>query len=241
MPSGWALKPSGLNDGDKFRLLFVTSTGRDATATDIATYNTFVQTAAKAGHSAISDSCGNLFKVVGSTATVDARDNAGITGTGFPMYWLGGAQVADDYADFLDGNWDNPAGRNENGSVQAAFFFSGSNDDGTAHTGLELGSTATHIRGGSATAAFGSTGGLVVEINLGKGSNSRYLAISPVFLVGTSTSTPVIGLRHERDHRRLESGREVRVEPQHRRDAFRRDHGDPECALFGRGGADGDT
>ena len=68
VPFDWALKPSGLTTaGTKFRLLFVTSTVRNATATDIATYNTFVQTRAKAGHSAISDSCGNLFKVVGST------------------------------------------------------------------------------------------------------------------------------------------------------------------------------
>ena len=91
VPFDWALKPSGLTTaGTKFRLLFITSTVRDATATDIATYNTFVQTRAKAGHSAISDSCGNLFKVVGSTSAVDARvntdtestDTAALTATG---------------------------------------------------------------------------------------------------------------------------------------------------------------
>ena len=42
VPSGWALKPSELNDGDKFRLLFVTSTGRSTTAADIATYKSLV-------------------------------------------------------------------------------------------------------------------------------------------------------------------------------------------------------
>ena len=46
----WAFTPAGLNVGDEFRLLFLTSTGRDATSTDIDVYNTFVQTAAAAGH-----------------------------------------------------------------------------------------------------------------------------------------------------------------------------------------------
>ena len=181
VPSGWALKPSGLNDGDKFRLLFITSTGRDATATAIATYNTFVQTRAKAGHSAITDSCGNLFKVVGSTATVDARDNTGTTGAGFPIYWLGGAQVADSYTDFHDGSWDSSAGRNENGGANVFSFFSGSNDDGTAYSGWELGQSG--VRAGS------PTGGLDNGSGLQPSSDQRFLAISPVFHVGTFTPT----------------------------------------------------
>ena len=49
--STWALTPSGLSDGDKFRLIFITSTGRgNATSSDIEVYNTFVQARAAAGH-----------------------------------------------------------------------------------------------------------------------------------------------------------------------------------------------
>ncbi len=187
MPSGWALKPSGLNDGDKFRLLFVTTTSRNAASTDIATYNTFVQTAAKGGHAAISDSCGNLFKVVGSTATVDARDNAGLTGTGFPMYWLGGAKVADDYVDFLDGSWDSSAGRNENGAtLPGAFttYYTGSKDDGTALSGQELGASGNDVVVGIPNQRL--------RWSIGdKGAGNRFLALSPVFRVGTP-STPVV-------------------------------------------------
>ena len=51
--------------------------------------------------------------------TDDARDNTGTTGTGVPIYWLGGAKVADDNADFYDGAWDEEAtGRRENGDVE---------------------------------------------------------------------------------------------------------------------------
>ena len=53
VPSTWALKPTGLTAGDTFRLLFLSSTKRDASSTDIADYNTFIQTTAAAGHTAI--------------------------------------------------------------------------------------------------------------------------------------------------------------------------------------------
>ncbi|MXX29845.1 MAG: hypothetical protein F4Z45_09185, partial [Gammaproteobacteria bacterium] len=86
VPGDWALNPPGLASGATFRLLFVTSTTRNADTAGIATYNTFVQDRAKAGHSAISDSCGDLFKVVGSTM-VNAYDNTATTGTGMPIYW----------------------------------------------------------------------------------------------------------------------------------------------------------
>ncbi|MCY3860848.1 MAG: hypothetical protein OXG67_02620, partial [bacterium] len=38
VPADWALKPSGLGAGDRFRLLFRTTSRWAATATDIATY-----------------------------------------------------------------------------------------------------------------------------------------------------------------------------------------------------------
>ena len=38
--------PTGLNGGDQYRLVFVTSTTRDATSSDIADYNAFVNYAA---------------------------------------------------------------------------------------------------------------------------------------------------------------------------------------------------
>ena len=46
-------------------------------------YNSFVQNRAKAGHTAISDSCGSLFKVMGSTEASD---------TDAAIYWLNGVQ-----------------------------------------------------------------------------------------------------------------------------------------------------
>ena len=101
----WGLVPSGLGAGDSFRLLFATSTTRNGTSTDIADYNTFVQNRAAAGHADI-QGYSTGFRVVASTSATDARDNTSTTGTGVPIYWLGGNKVADNYADFYDGSWD---------------------------------------------------------------------------------------------------------------------------------------
>ena len=135
--------PAGIDLGGQFRLLFATSTRRDATSADIDDYNRFVQEAAEAGHPAIQPYA-TQFRVVGSTATVDARDNTGTTGTGVPIYWLGGAKVADNYADFYDGSWESRATRDQRGRNSGFLsdgVWTGSNADGTKH-GLPLGRAA---------------------------------------------------------------------------------------------------
>ena len=116
VPSDWGLIPSDLGTGDQFRLLFLSSTETDATSADIADYNTFIQNLAAAGHADIQDYSAG-FRAVGCTAAVNARNNTGTTGAGVPIYWLNGSQVADDYADFYDGNWDDEANdKNESGN-----------------------------------------------------------------------------------------------------------------------------
>ncbi len=192
VPFDWALKPSGLTTaGTKFRLLFITSTVRDATATDIATYNTYVQTRAKAGHSAISDSCGNLFKVVGSTSAVDARVNTDTesTDTAALIYWLNGAKAADSYTDFYDGSWDSRATRAESGgTVGAVTVYTGSNQNGTKHATQFLGGS-----GGSARAGLPghSSGNPLDGVPSSRTIARAFYALSPIFTVGTK---PVVSI-----------------------------------------------
>ena len=117
VPQGWALLPPGLDAGDKFRLLFITSGSRNATSADIADYNSFVQNAAAAGHAAVRGYSAG-FRALASTGAVDARDNTATTGTGVPIYWLNGNKIADNYADLYDGAWDDERNRkNEHGSA----------------------------------------------------------------------------------------------------------------------------
>ena len=154
VPEDWELIPAGLSPGSRFRLLFVTSTRRLPNSTNIAVYNTFVQNRAKAGHAAISDSCGNLFKVVGSTAAVNARVNTDTEASDADaaIYWLKGVKVADDYADFYDGSWDNTNSnglpykdeyglRRTEGSFGESDVATGTNNDGTTRPMRYFGAT----------------------------------------------------------------------------------------------------
>ena len=157
VPASWELVPSGLTAGSSFRLLLLTSTTRDATSSDIADYNTFVQASAAAGHLFIQP-YESHFNALGSTENTDARDNTATTYTdddkGVPIYWLDGDKVADDYEDFYDASWDSGNVRNESGSLvsvpdgDSLFVWTGSNDDGTEYIG---GDTTTYALGNSET------------------------------------------------------------------------------------------
>ena len=76
VPADWSLIPDGLDAGDRFRLLFLSSDTRTAEATDIATYNTWIQGLVDAGHADIQDYT-ETCRAVGCTAAVDARDGGG--------------------------------------------------------------------------------------------------------------------------------------------------------------------
>ena len=98
VPRNWSLKPEDVGFGEQFRVLFITST-RNGSSSTIDDYNQHAINDAGAGHSAIR-AYKDGFRVIASTASVDARDNAGLTGTGVKIYWLDGAtKVADNYAD----------------------------------------------------------------------------------------------------------------------------------------------
>ena len=129
VPADWALKPADIGAGEQFRLMFVTSTTRDATSTAITDYNTFVSTRALAGVTAM-QAYANDFTALVSTQAVNARANTltRATDTDAPIYWVRAGTVnasnraADDYADFYDGTWQNSsAGRTESGNLYGFF------------------------------------------------------------------------------------------------------------------------
>ena len=141
VPGGSVLVPEGLTTGDRFRVLFLTSGKRKADSSDIGVYNGFVQTAAAGGHESIAGHSGG-FRAVASTADVDARDNTNTTGTGVPIYWLGGDKIADDNADFYDDTWDDESGVTDesasaHGDLGASHLLVWT---GSAHNGTVAGS-----------------------------------------------------------------------------------------------------
>ena len=61
--------------GDTYRFAFITSASTTAESSDITTYNTWVQGLADASSLNIGTAQGVTWNVIGSTDTVDARDN----------------------------------------------------------------------------------------------------------------------------------------------------------------------
>ena len=204
VPTTWSLVPSGLGDGDNFRLLFIGSSNSNANSSDIDVYNTFVQNlVATKGHEDI-QAHSATFRMLGSTEEVDARDNTGTTGTGVPIYWLGGAKVADDYDDFYDGNWDEEAtGRRETGvSVSIGTdwkIWTGSAHDGTeamdtgTGTSRALGNAGNHwVMQGSPNGSD-STHGPIQGNTAGRGTNRGVYGLSGVFTVDASLDVETPG------------------------------------------------
>ena len=204
VPAHWSLIPTGLSTGDKFRLLFLSSTKRNASSTDIADYNTFIQTRAAAGHTDIRDYSAD-FRAVGCTADTDARDNTKTTYTttdkGVPIYWLNGAKAADQYEDFYDGSWDDEANdKNESGtngpdtSLRANYPWTGCDHDGTeAVTGSDsfaLGTNIADARVGRPNSSGSGHGPLNGQTNRSDFNNNPLYGLSAVFQVAAAVVVP---------------------------------------------------
>lgn len=90
------IPPPGLNDGDQYRLFFMTSGARDATSVDIEDYNEFVQS--HVDRSPELAALGLEWNAVVSTPTVAARDNTGtnheVDSDGVPVYLVNGTLLA---------------------------------------------------------------------------------------------------------------------------------------------------
>ena len=193
VPSDWSLTPTGLGPGESFRLIFASSTTRDGTATDITTYNTWIQNVAAAGHASIR-AYSSGFRVVGSTSTIDARDNTETTYTsadkGVPIYWLGGNKVADDYEDFYDGSWNNERNpKDESGSSRNLSSIS-QPMTGSTHAGRKY---SDSIGDGSLGTSFvrvgrpnsSGAGPLSSDVSTDNRNNQPFYGLSAVFTVKT--------------------------------------------------------
>ncbi len=184
--SDWSLIPTGVSAGQKFRLLFITSTSRNGQSSNIADYNTFVQMRA-AANTDITGVTGFTakFGALVSTSAVSAKENTDTesTDTDAPIYWLDGAKVADDYADFYDGSWDSCSGKDESGASVAnnTEIWTGSTSGG--EKGSVLGSgIATRVSAvGRITSACNN--GLRISGLAFLVTTKRFYALSPVLTV----------------------------------------------------------
>ncbi len=198
VPQDWPLTPDGVSPGTTFRLLFLTTRWGDAMSTDIATYDAIVQgeiaktsgNPNQIGHPAIRPYA-TLFRVVGSTATVDARDHTNMNldtdGAGELIYWLNGPQVASNYNTFWRERWLNWAEadrRNQAGTQSPNDWpWTGTNNNGTkSGNPLGFGTGNQGVTQGQFDAGTGQTG----PLNNGRAPRTQmhsFYGISPVFVV----------------------------------------------------------
>jgi autotransporter-associated beta strand protein len=143
--------------GDKYRFAFCSSEFYGApTSSDIADYNTFVQNLGDASSLNIGVAQGVTWKAIGSTPSIDARDNTSTNpnddGTGEATFRLDGITViANDYADMWDNTLVNAIMNDEEGVrwrgdtdwAPYGSTWTGSHNDGTGLAGYELGSGGT--------------------------------------------------------------------------------------------------
>ena len=188
VPLDWPLKPLGLGAGETFRLLFMTEDHRDATAADIGVYDAHVREAARDGHAAVRRYADH-FRVVGSTAAVDARDhtrtnpnNAGHPDA--PIYWLNGERVAANNAGFWSDTWENWAmadRRFESGerSTSNDWPWTGTRTDG-AKEANPLG--ASNARRGRFSTTDADTGPISYN-TVASTQDHAFYGISPLFRV----------------------------------------------------------
>ena len=206
VPRNWPLRPSEISPGTTFRLLFLTTRWEDATSTDIATYDAIVQEEIaktsgnpnQIGHPAIRPYA-SLFRVVGSTASVDARDhtnmNPNIDDRGEHIYWLNGPLVAVSYNTFWRDTWENweEADRRDQAGTQSPndWPWTGTNNGGEK-SGNPLGHSS-HVTQGQFKANSSDLGPLNY-ITAPRTQMHSFYGISPVFMVEPfETLEPVFG------------------------------------------------
>ena len=145
--------PTDLEPGDEYRLVFITKDKIfTAESSNIADYDGDVTN--QASMSAVLAQIDTNWRVIGSTSSVDAKihtdtDDSPLGPTGVPIYRLDGLRIADDYDDLWDGNIQHPLYIAQNGATlnTCCGTWTGTNSNGNAATGYELGAGPSVVDG----------------------------------------------------------------------------------------------
>jgi PEP-CTERM motif len=157
--------PAGLNPGDQYRLVFVTSGTTNATSTNIQDYNDFAFNQASLNPALLS--LGTSWKAIGSTHSVHAADNTGTNPMvlGVPIYNLSGDLIASSNADLWDNNLIAPILYDQSGANRASVsVWTGTLPNGNRDIELFFGDTFV-ITGSPAATSFLWTEGAALNAN----------------------------------------------------------------------------
>jgi hypothetical protein len=133
---------AALEENAMYRVLFVTSSSRDATSSSITDYNDFVSTAAASG--SVTGSLGLTWKALASTSGVNAQMNTGVFNSDFSlvtMFNTAGEIVATTGANFWEAPLNFPISYTEDAIGVASSVHTGTESGGTGGAIYALGNT----------------------------------------------------------------------------------------------------
>ena len=184
--------PPGRGAGDRFRLLFVDGTSDFNTNSNIDHYNgRVISEVGNNGHATIR-TFSDQFRALISTREVDARDNTATRGTSVPIYWVGGARVANGYTDFYDGSWNSrsPTDSAGDGVNTGGQILTGSLQSGRGQPRTRIGDSNNGVRVGRLNLDDGN------EIDSGTVTNNQVLrlyGLSPIItLLAAGPQPPLV-------------------------------------------------
>ena len=125
--AGSIATPTGLNPGDQFRIVFLTSSQTIAKTSDLSTYDNFVSSNAT-GYTYGGNS--PTWQAIVSSPTIDARDHIGLLSTSvIPLYTVDGTKVST--GNLWSGTLLSPINRYIDGSTHNYGAYTGTKADGT--------------------------------------------------------------------------------------------------------------
>jgi len=185
--------PAGLNPGDTFRFIFLTTGTTTATSSNIADYDTFVT--AQAGATTWQGSPVS-WVALGSTDSVNARDHVGGFSTSVPVYLVTGTQVASNLGTGTGGLWSGALLAGVNYGIGGNEItndpqrtWTGSLDNGNVNPGFGLGSSSVNF--GTAN----QTGGMwLFRDSIGSSNEYRMYGISASLTVVPEPGTIALAI-----------------------------------------------
>jgi hypothetical protein len=147
--AGSFIPPVGVTS---YRLAFVTDDKANGFSTNIASYNSFV-TADAANNPSLPST---TWTAIASTASISASSNiscGGACSNLVPIFLIDGTEVATSADAMFSGAILNTIDETENGVLSSSYVWTGSNADGSAATGHEMGSTGP-VAGTDSSANF---------------------------------------------------------------------------------------
>jgi hypothetical protein len=143
--------PVGLNPGDTYHVIFVSSTVRDATSSNITDYDAHVQAAADVA--GIGTSIGVNWLALASTESISAKDHLApaFTDPTAPIYNQNGDLISATFLGLWDGALDAPVLFDEHQMELVNEVWTGTNHLGNGVSPIELGAV------GSVNAMYGNS------------------------------------------------------------------------------------